>query len=79
MLRLGREPLEHPSPSTDSIAVWTALRRLPRRQAEVVVLTYFAGLSNAEAAMVMGCSVETARTHLGRARVRLAEWLGEDG
>ncbi|MCI0679464.1 MAG: SigE family RNA polymerase sigma factor [Actinobacteria bacterium] len=78
MLRLGRPSHEIPSPSADSLAVWAVLRRLPPRQAEIVVLTYFADLSNAEAAAVMGCSVETARTHLKRAKARLADALGED-
>jgi RNA polymerase sigma-70 factor (ECF subfamily) len=77
LLRLGR-PSEIPSPSADSVAVWAALRRLPPRQAEMVVLTYFADLSHAEAASMMHCSVETARTHLKRAKARLVDALGED-
>ena len=55
-----------------------AMRKLPRRQAEVIVLVYFSGLSHAEAAKVMGCSVETARTHLKRAKTHLAAWLRDD-
>jgi len=78
MLRFGREPLDLSSPSAESVAVWTALRRLSSRQAVIVVLTFFSGLSHAEAAQVMGCSVETARTHLKRAKAHLAVWLGED-
>lgn len=78
LLRIGGQPREIPPPSPDSVAVWTALRRLSPRQSEVVVLTYFADLSNAEAATVMGCSIETARTHLKRAKARLADALGED-
>jgi RNA polymerase sigma-70 factor (sigma-E family) len=77
LLRLGRPSQEVPSPSADSVAVWAALRRLPPRQVEIVVLTYFADLSNAEAAAVMGCSIETARTHLKRAKARLPHALGE--
>jgi RNA polymerase sigma-70 factor, ECF subfamily len=78
LVRFGREPTETPSPSADSVAVWNALRRLTGRQAEVVVLTYFSGLSHAEAAEAMGCSVETVRTHLKRAKSHLAVWLGEE-
>lgn len=78
MLRFGRELIEPQPPSADSVAVWTAVRKLSRRQAEIIVLTYFSGLSHAEAADVMGCSVETARTHLKRAKARLSLWLGEE-
>lgn len=78
-LRLGGPELSDlPSPSHESVAVWTALRKLTGRQAEVIVLVYFTGLSHAEAAEVMGCSIETARTHLKRAKARLAVLLGED-
>lgn len=76
-LRFGPDPVGA-SPSVDSLAVWTAMRKLPRRQAEVIVLVYFSGLSHAEAAEVMGCSVETARTHLKRAKTQLAAWLRDD-
>jgi RNA polymerase sigma-70 factor (sigma-E family) len=77
LLRFRPDPVG-PSPSVDSLAVWTAMRKLPRRQAEVIVLVYFSGLTHAEAAKVMGCSVETARTHLKRAKTQLAAWLRDD-
>lgn len=78
LLRFGQEPSETPSPSAESVAVWDALRRLRGRQAEVVVLIYFSGVSHAEAAEVMGCSVETVRTHLKRAKSHLVAWLGDE-
>lgn len=77
LLRFGPDPVG-PSPSVDSLAVWTAMSKLPRRQAEVVVLVYFSGLSHVEAANVMGRSVETARTHLKRAKTQLAGLLRDD-
>lgn len=61
----------------DAVAVGSAVARLPRRQAEAVVLNYYSGLTHAEIADVMGCSIETTRTHLKRAKSRLAELLGE--
>jgi RNA polymerase sigma factor (sigma-70 family) len=56
--------------------VWAEVRALPRRQRQAVALVYFDGLSTAEAADVMGCGVETARTHLKRGRTALARRLG---
>ncbi len=61
----------------NTVAVWEAVRRLPRRQAEVIALVFYADLSHADVARVLEVSVETVRTHLKRARVRLAELLGE--
>jgi RNA polymerase sigma-70 factor (ECF subfamily) len=66
-----------PPASAESVAVWEAIRRLSPKQAEIIVLTYYIGMSNSESAKLMGCSIETARTHLKRARSRLAEWLEE--
>lgn len=54
--------------SGDSIDVWQAVRRLPRRQAQAVALRYALDLSRAEVAEVMACSEETVKTHLDRAR-----------
>jgi RNA polymerase sigma-70 factor (ECF subfamily) len=54
---------------------WALVRRLPRRQAQVVALTYLSGLTLAEAAEVMEVGVETAKTHLSRARASLARTL----
>jgi len=76
LIRMYEAPASPPA-SADSVAVWEAIRRLSPKQAEVVVLTYYAGMSNSETAKLMGCSVETTRTHLKRARSRLAGWLGE--
>jgi RNA polymerase sigma-70 factor, ECF subfamily len=54
---------------------WATVRRLPRRQAQVVALTYLSGLTLAEAAEVMEVGVETAKTHLARARRSLSQSL----
>jgi RNA polymerase sigma factor (sigma-70 family) len=55
-----------------SLDLWAAVRRLPRRQAQAVVLHYLADLSVADVATVMGCREGTAKAHLDRARKRLA-------
>ncbi len=57
--------------------LWVAIRSLPRRQQEVVLLLWFEDLSVDEVAHVIGCGGETVRTHWRRARTRLAEALGE--
>ncbi|MEM9655011.1 MAG: sigma-70 family RNA polymerase sigma factor [Actinomycetota bacterium] len=75
LTRLGRRD-SSPDVGLDTIAVCEAVRRLSTRQAEVIVLVYFAGLSHDASAQVMGCSVETVRTHLDRAKKRLAGYLG---
>jgi RNA polymerase sigma factor (sigma-70 family) len=57
--------------------VWDAVRQLPRRQAQVIALVYLHDLSRRETAEILGCSEETVKTHLERARRTLALQLGE--
>jgi len=71
---------ERAAPSTDvdaALDVERALGRLPRRQREAVDLHYFAGLSVAETATVMGCSAGTVKSTLSDARAALRRHLGE--
>src|SRR5271165_5522984 len=44
----------------------TALRRLPRRQREVVVLRYLADFAEGDVARALGCSVGSVKTHASR-------------
>ena len=82
MRRTREEPREvHLKPRRDddvdeAIDLWHAIRHLPRRQAEAVVLYYVLDLPVADVAEVMGCRDGTAKTHLDRGRQRLA-WLLE--
>jgi RNA polymerase sigma factor (sigma-70 family) len=55
---------------------WRAVRRLPRRQAQVVALVALGGFSTAEVAGTLGCSQRMAQTHLQKARATLAQRLG---
>ncbi len=56
-------------------AVVAALRRLPDRQREVIVLRYYADLSEAETASVMGISRGAVKSHLARGMAGLREPL----
>jgi RNA polymerase sigma-70 factor (sigma-E family) len=51
--------------------LWTALGRLPRRQQAAVVLRYYEGLSEAETADLLGCSVGTVKSSTSRALAKL--------
>ncbi|HVQ89317.1 MAG TPA: sigma-70 family RNA polymerase sigma factor [Actinomycetes bacterium] len=56
---------------------WSAVRGLPRRQAQVVALHYIYDLSVADVAATLEMGEGTAKTHLSRARASLAKVLGE--
>jgi RNA polymerase sigma-70 factor (ECF subfamily) len=54
------------------------LAKLPKRQAEVFVLSRMEGLKAERIAELLGCSRETVRVHLHRALKRLSRELGDD-
>jgi len=58
--------------------VLAALRRLPVRQREALVLRYYADLTEAEIAAAMGVSPGSVKTHAHRGLAALATMLGED-
>jgi RNA polymerase sigma-70 factor (ECF subfamily) len=53
------------------------LARLPKRQADVFVLSRIEGLGAGEIAEILGCSQQTVRVHLHRAIKRLARELSD--
>jgi RNA polymerase sigma-70 factor (sigma-E family) len=59
----------------DRRAVLEALRRLPDRQRDVLVLRYWMELSEAEIAETLGVSAGTVKTHASRAMDALARLL----
>jgi len=59
----------------DAMAVLEAVRALPRRQRETVVLRYYEDLPEREVAAALGCSVGTVKSQLARARATLAQRL----
>jgi RNA polymerase sigma-70 factor (ECF subfamily) len=69
---------EVPTLSADALAVAAALRRLPLRHREVLVLYYVVGLSVEEAARQLGVPAGTVKSRLARGRAALARQLGEE-
>jgi RNA polymerase sigma-70 factor (ECF subfamily) len=63
---------------TTRLDVHAAVRRLPARQQEAVVLHYLLDLPVAETAAAMGCDRGTVKTHLSRARAALLRALSID-
>jgi RNA polymerase sigma-70 factor (sigma-E family) len=77
-------PLDEPSAESGAMraaagdAVISALRTLPARQREALVLRYYAGLSEAEIAAAMKVSRGAVKSHTSRGmaalRIRLESW-----
>ena len=59
-------------------AVIAALRKLPGRQREAIVLRYYADLSEAQVAAAMGISCGAVKSHTARAMAALRTDLGRD-
>lgn len=62
----------------DALNVLAAVRALPDRQREAVVLTYYADLKLEDVARALGCSVGTVKSQLSKARATLARRLEDD-
>jgi DNA-directed RNA polymerase specialized sigma24 family protein len=65
--------------SPERTAVVTALQALPERQRESLVLRYYADLSPAQTASVMGISVGEVKSHTARAMAALRAVLDTSG
>ena len=63
------EAVEEPDGYGD--ALWEAVRKLPDKQREAVLLVYGEGLGHAAAADVMGCAEATVSWHVHEAKKRL--------
>lgn len=76
MLRSAPEPgAETVELSARTGEVWSAVRRLPRRQAQAIALFYWEDRPIAEVAEILEVGVETVKTHLKRGRATLAAEL----
>ena len=71
----GRRDTEVLAMSESAHELWDAVRSLPPRQRAVVALVFLEDRTVADAARVLGCAEETARTHLRRALDRLGQTL----
>lgn len=60
----------------ESLSIYQAIRELPERQHDVIVLLYCIGYSTAETADILGISVPGVRSTARYARHRLKESLG---
>lgn len=60
-------------------AVAASIQALPERQRAVIVLTYYEGVSNAEAAAILGVGVKGVESLLVRARQALTQMLTARG
>ena len=69
---------EVPAMSDDSEKFWTAVRRLPTRQAQVAALRFVYVMPIADIAAALDCTPGTVKQHLSRARHALAAGLGLD-
>ena len=69
-LEAAAVPSVAPAPDREEAIVWEALRRLGRRDREVLLLAEWEGLSPAQIGSVLGCLTVTARGRLHRARRR---------
>jgi RNA polymerase sigma-70 factor, ECF subfamily len=80
-LRRRPERSADPAPAIDHAAILdlrAALRRLPARQQEAIVLHHLLDLPVAQTAAAMGCGEGAVKTHLSRARAALAQALTTD-
>lgn len=80
---LSRAPLPAtaaPAEHLDGELAWLLdhVRRLPRQQAQAVVLVHVEQLTKPEAAQVLGCTESTLRTHLQRGRTELRRRIEQE-
>ena len=77
LVRLGRR-VDHAELSPDDEAFWSAVRALPKRQAQTAALRYLYELSVAEIAETLEISEGSVKRHLSRARAVLVKQLHLD-
>lgn len=62
-------------PADEADALWEAVRELPAKQMQAVVLVYGEGLGHEAAGEVMGCAAATVSWHVHEAKKRLKALL----
>ena len=76
-LQRSRPPEHAAPPDENTVALVTALRRLPEAQRRALVLHHLAGFSVADIAEVERCPAGTVKARLSRGRAALAPWLND--
>ena len=74
----GMPSAERQAPSPPEHTLVRALRALPLRQREALVLTYYGGLTEAQAASAMGISPGAVKNHMAQAIETLRAVLGTE-
>lgn len=74
----GPEPGAAVDHLAERIDLARALRRLPKRQRQVLALRYLADLSEVQTAERIGCSVGSVKQHASRALRAMRDHLGEE-
>lgn len=64
--------------ATLRVALGAALKKLPRRQRQVVAMRYLADLDDAAVARVLGISINSVKKHTQRGMLALRGGLGSD-
>jgi len=77
LLRLGSRRPDIEPMMTEHEVFWAEVRRLPRRQAQVIALHYIYDLGVTEIAATLACAEGTVKTHLSRGRAALSNRLTE--
>lgn len=78
LLRMGPPPVV-PAVSVEALALLDALRVLPLRQRQAVVLHHLAGMTIEEVAQTLSAHTGTVKSWLARGRHTLAARLGDPG
>lgn len=71
----GRGVVQHDEATAARDEMWQAIRRLPDRQREVIVLRFYEGLTITEVAEVLGISAGTVKSQSAKALARLESVL----
>ena len=74
----GMPSAERAAPPLPEHAVAGALRALPQRQREALVLTFYGGLTEAQAASAMGISPSMVKNHMAQAIETLRTVMGTE-
>lgn len=78
LLRLYRPAFELLEVPIETAHVWEEVRRLPKRQAQVIVLRYFDRQQISQIAHILECSENTVKTHLQRAKQTLGQRIEQE-